>query len=99
MASEEDINNQERMNNAREEERDYIRESYEFLGETLDIGTRISTQLKSIVSQVKDKTALDKETLKRSEETVKVISNLKVDYTDISEVQKDMKKIVLSRTR
>lgn len=99
MASREDIDNQEQMNNAREEERDYIKESYEFLGETLDIGAKISDQLKSIVKQVKDKTSLDKETLKRSEETVRVISNLKVDYTDMSEVQKDMKKIEDQRTK
>ena len=99
MASEEDINNQEQMNNAREEERDYIRESYEFLGDTLDIGAKIADQLKSIVGQVKDKTTLDKETLKRADETVKVISNLKVDYDDMSEIQKDIKKIEDQRTK
>jgi hypothetical protein len=99
MASEKDINNQKQMNNAREEERDYIRESYEFLGETLDIGAKIADQLKSITNTVRDKTKLDKETLKRADETVKIIGELGVDYTDLSKVQKDMEKVDRQRQK
>ena len=99
MATDEQINNQREFNDAAREGRDYIQESYEFLGDTLDIGAKIADQLKSITNTIRDKTKLDKETLKRADETVKVIIELGVDYTDLSKVQKDMEKVDKQRQK
>lgn len=99
MATDEQVNNQREYNDAAREGKDYIRESYEFLGETLDLGTRLTTQLKEITKTLKDKNVLDGETLKRAHETVKVISEIGVDYTDLSKVQKDMEKVDRQRQK
>ena len=87
MASEEQVNNQKEFN-------DYVKESQEFLGETLSLGAQLADQIKFQTSRIKERVTLDKEILAISKQNIGSLSKLKVDYTSLTKVTKDRKGIL-----
>ena len=79
--------------NMQRENRDYIRESQEFLNETVSITAQLSDQIQFQVNSVRDKMNLDHEVLKISKENYKAISNLKTDYQSLKTLSSDREKI------
>ena len=73
--------------------RDYVKESQEFLEETLGIAARLADQIKVQTDLIREKVLLDQETLTSSKATVKVLSGLKNEYLDIKNIVKDREKI------
>ena len=94
MASEEQINRQQRFNDLRQEELDYIRESQEFLGQTISLSAQLSDQISNQVSQIRNRINLDNQILKLSKANVDTIAKLKVDYQDIATVDKDRQNVL-----
>ena len=94
MASEEQINNQQRLNDLREEELSYIQESEAFLASTISKSAQLADTIKSQLLSVKEKTTLDQKVLQFSKQNVDVLTKLKVDYQDIAKVDKDRKSIL-----
>lgn len=82
MASEEQINNQKEFN-------DYVQESQEFLAETISQASQLADQIKFQIDQTKNKIGLDKQVLSLSQQNVNALTKLKVDYQDISNIDKD----------
>lgn len=87
MASQEQLDNQKEYN-------DYIKESQEFLGETISLGAQLADQIKFQLDNVKQRLSLDKEILAISKQNVNSLSRLKVDYTDLTKVTKDRESIL-----
>ena len=94
MASEEQINNQQRLNDLREEELSYIQESEAFIASTISKSAQLADTIKSQLASVREKTTLDQKVLQFSKQNVDVLTKLKVDYQDISKVDKDRKSIL-----
>lgn len=87
MASQEQLDNQKEFN-------DYIKESQEFLGETISLGAQLADQIKFQTNRIKERVTLDKEILAISKQNVGSLSKLKVDYADLNKVTKDRKGIL-----
>ena len=98
MASEEQINNQGRLNDLLREELAYLKESEEFLGETISKSAQLADAIRSQVSSIKDKVTLDQKLLQFSKQNVDVLTKLKVGYSDISKIDKDRKRYFISNT-
>ena len=79
--------------NMQKQNRDYIKESQDFLNETVSITSKLSDQIQFQVNSVRDKMNLDHEVLKISKENYKAISNLKTDYQDLKKLSSDREKI------
>ena len=94
MASEEQINNQQRLNDLRQEELSYIQESEEFIASTISKSAQLADTIKSQLASVREKTTLDQKVLQFSKQNVDVLTKLKVDYQDIAKVDKDRKSIL-----
>ena len=94
MASEEQINNQQRLNDLREEELAYIQESEEFIASTISKSAQLADAIKNQLTSIREKTTLDQKVLQFSKQNVDILSKLKVDYQDISKVDKDRKGIL-----
>ena len=79
--------------NMQRENRDYIKESQDFLNETVSITAQLSDQIQFQVNSVREKMNLDNDVLKISRENYKSISNLKTDYQDLKTLSSDREKI------
>jgi len=87
MASQEQLDNLKEFN-------DYLKESQEFLGETISLGAQLADQIKFQTNRIKERVTLDKEILAISKQNVSSLSKLKVDYADLTKVTKDRKGIL-----
>jgi len=94
MASEEQINNQGRLNDLLKEELEYLRESEEFLGQTISKSAQLADAIKAQVSSIKEKVTLDQKLLQFSKQNVDVLTKLKVDYNSVAKIDKDRKGIL-----
>ena len=79
--------------NMQRENRDYIKESQDFLNETVSITAQIADQIQFQVNSVREKMNLDQDVLKISKENYKAIASLKTDYQDLKVLAKDREKI------
>ena len=79
--------------NMQRENRDYIKESQDFLNETVSITAQIADQIQFQVNSIREKMNLDNDVLKISRENYKAISTLKTDYQDLKVLAKDREKI------
>ena len=79
--------------NMQRENRDYIKESQDFLNETVSITAQIADQIQFQVNSIREKMNLDNDVLKISRENYKAIASLKTDYQDLKVLSKDREKI------
>ena len=69
-----------------------LEESNDALSEAINLTSRLSDVMKSVVGEQKEKSELDKSSVSLTKEAVKVTRSLSSEYTSIKDVQKDLVK-------